>query len=222
MKSVLMSIKPKYCELIANGKKTIEVRKNRPKLETPFKCYIYCTTSSYKGKYLHTSNKRGRLLFWENPNDTNITVQPENYNYMAYTCRGKVIGEFACNHITKIEVLSGGLWTGGAPNGDCVSVVERSALSPLEKKEYANGKEIVYGWHISDLKIYDEPKELSEFNKPCDFNYDCFLCDRAVYDKKVITDISGKITKVNNKFIACDDVITRPPQSWCYVEELRE
>ena len=27
MKSALISIKPKYCELIANGKKTIEVNK---------------------------------------------------------------------------------------------------------------------------------------------------------------------------------------------------
>ena len=43
MKSVLISIKPKWCELIANGKKTVEVRKSRPKIETPFKCYIYCT-----------------------------------------------------------------------------------------------------------------------------------------------------------------------------------
>lgn len=43
MKSVLISIKPQYCELIASGKKTVEVRKRRPKLQTPFKCYIYCT-----------------------------------------------------------------------------------------------------------------------------------------------------------------------------------
>lgn len=41
--SVMMSIKPKYCELIAAVKKTIEVRKTKPKLKTPFKCYIYCT-----------------------------------------------------------------------------------------------------------------------------------------------------------------------------------
>lgn len=40
---VLLPIKPKWCELIASGKKTIEVRKTRPKIETPFKCYIYCT-----------------------------------------------------------------------------------------------------------------------------------------------------------------------------------
>ena len=42
-KSVLISIRPKWCEKIVNGEKTIEVRKTRPKLQTPFKCYIYCT-----------------------------------------------------------------------------------------------------------------------------------------------------------------------------------
>ena len=36
MKAVLMSIKPKWCEKIFSGEKTIEVRKTAPK-ETPFK-----------------------------------------------------------------------------------------------------------------------------------------------------------------------------------------
>lgn len=42
-KAVLISIRPKWCERIASGEKTIEVQKTRPKLETPFKCYIYET-----------------------------------------------------------------------------------------------------------------------------------------------------------------------------------
>ena len=42
-KAVLISIRPEWCDLIMRGKKTIEVRKTRPKLETPFKVYIYCT-----------------------------------------------------------------------------------------------------------------------------------------------------------------------------------
>ena len=41
MKSVFLSIQPKWCELIESGRKTIEVRKTKPKIETPFKCYIY-------------------------------------------------------------------------------------------------------------------------------------------------------------------------------------
>ena len=43
MKAVLISIKPNWCKLIWSGMKTVEVRKTRPKLETPFKVYIYCT-----------------------------------------------------------------------------------------------------------------------------------------------------------------------------------
>lgn len=43
MKSVLISIRPEWCGKIASGEKTVEVRKTRPKLDMPFKCYIYCT-----------------------------------------------------------------------------------------------------------------------------------------------------------------------------------
>ena len=42
-KAVLISIRPEWVEKIANEWKTIEVRKTKPYLETPFKCYIYCT-----------------------------------------------------------------------------------------------------------------------------------------------------------------------------------
>ena len=51
-KAVMLSIRPKWCEKIASGKKTIEVRKTRPKLETPFKCYIYCTLPKYPHKVI--------------------------------------------------------------------------------------------------------------------------------------------------------------------------
>lgn len=191
MKSVLMSIAPKWCEPIANGKKTIEIRKTKPKLEAPFKCYIYCTklTNLPLKEYVEIHSKTGGSV--------------DNWS-------GKVIGEFVCDSILSNCEMA---------NADIAEQQGKVKREDLFK--YANGKKL-YGWHISDLKIYDEPKELSEFNKSCDFNYDCFLCDRAVYDKKVITDISGKITKVNNKFIACDDVKTRPPHSWCYVESVIE
>lgn len=47
-KAVLISIRPEWCEKIVNGRKTIEVRKTRPKMDTPFKCYIYCTKPEEK------------------------------------------------------------------------------------------------------------------------------------------------------------------------------
>lgn len=80
MKAVMLSIKPKYCELIANGKKTIEVRKTRPKIETPFKCYIYMTKSNLVG------------------------------DRKAYKDRlaGKVIGEFVCDCIIPISITYSG------------------------------------------------------------------------------------------------------------------
>lgn len=55
MKSVLISIHPKWCEKIANGEKTIEVRKTKPKLDTPFKCYIYCTKGVADANNRHLS-----------------------------------------------------------------------------------------------------------------------------------------------------------------------
>ena len=73
MKAVLMSIRPQWCELIASGKKTIEVRKTRPKLETPFKVYIYCTKTGF--------------------------VPGEKYGFKAWASMGKVMGEFICDGI---------------------------------------------------------------------------------------------------------------------------
>ena len=81
MKSVLISTKPKWCELIANGKKTVEVRKTKPKLNVPFKCYIYCTDA------------KGQAFF----------TKGENGNYAPTRMgNGKVIGEFICDRIVDI------------------------------------------------------------------------------------------------------------------------
>ena len=113
---------------------------------------IFCTKESYKGKYLHTSEQHGKLLFWHNPNDTIITVQPEEYDYTAYTCGGKVIGEFVCDYILSHCEMA---------NADLAE--QQSCVRREDIYRYSGGKE-VFGWHISDLVIYDKPKQLSEFN----------------------------------------------------------
>ena len=95
-KSVLLSIKPKYCELIASGKKTIEVRKTRPKIDTPFKCYIYCT----KGELLTRSNYNGKIYVASSPKYQKALERNENI-----TLSGKVIGEFVCDKIDEIRVI---------------------------------------------------------------------------------------------------------------------
>ena len=166
MKAVLISIHPRHCENIASGKKTVEVRKSMPKLEAPFKCYIYQT----KGM---TDN--------------------EKYGFKTWARRGRVIGEFVCNEIWKINV---DLRTARRTLKDaCLTAKELDAY---------RGYGDAYGWHISDLKIYDKPRELSEFRKPCDRFLDCFLCRRYKRDE----------------FGGCDSKIRRPPQSWMYVEEI--
>lgn len=166
MKSVLISIQPKWCELIASGKKTIEVRKSRPRLETPFKVYIYCTQGKFKDLG---------------------AIGDEMYRK-----RMKVIGEFVCSNIgtsSWIKTPDHPLWKDGYDEECC--------LTNKELYEYSKGN-VFYEWCISDLVIYDKPKELSEF---CSYN-----C--SVY-------VEGGYPMPTHE-------IKRPPQSWYYVERLIE
>lgn len=160
MKAVLISIRPKWCEKIASGEKKIEVRKSRPKLQTPFKCYIYCTLPRY-------------------PHEDFIET---DYPKPQFYGGGKVIGEFTCNRVTNLFSNSR-FWL---DEDDIL----HTCLSAAEMRKYANGANGLYGWHISNLKIYDKPRELREF-----------------------TGLR------QTKFGAEPVPITRAPQSWCYVEE---
>ena len=161
-KAIMLSIRPKWVEKIASGEKTIEVRKTRPNLATPFKAYIYCSQGN------DARRLRGS---W-----------------------GKVIGEFTCDRIYKIDKDStdflfkaGGLsvYKQAAEEkcGLCVAMTDDELHGYLG---HCQG----YGWHISDLLIYDQPRELSEFTGLRTFKG------------------GFELRKID-----------RPPQSWCYVEE---
>lgn len=148
MKEVLISIKPKWCELIANGKKTIEVRKTRPKIETPFKCYIYCTFDDIVAS--------PKTTLWR------------DYKYWTkYIARGKVIGEFICDAIYKIDRDCTNFFYEREHDIFYMDYAE-SQLNLCACIPYCNlkkylGHKVGYGLHISELKIYDEPKDLSDF-----------------------------------------------------------
>lgn len=184
----LISINPKWCELIASGKKTIEVRKTRPKIETPFKCYIYCTHDNRKNAlHLYVNSGYGRKEFgvtgnWRSGKDV-VDVNPHlpAYRYNAYLAEGKVIGEFVCDDIFPIRVFEN-----GSIQDYLFKNMGRSCVPYDDISEYIGNENTGYGWHISELVIYDEPRKLSEF---------------CVANKR--------------------KPLTRPPQSWCYVEELR-
>ena len=111
--------------------------------------------------------------------------------------RGKVIGEFICNNASELDYVY--YWNNGYEFATC--------LTYRQVADYGKGKTL-YGWHISDLKIYDKPRELSEFSRPCSYRGLCFSCKRASFKK------DGNLL--------CNTKITRPPQSWMYVEDLGE
>ena len=133
MKAVLISIQPQWCELIASGRKTIEVRKTRPKIETPFKCYIYMTAT------------KERCRLWEY-----ITAY-QNSKGDILNGSQKVIGEFVCDEIIEDK------------RGENTDVFSKFALLSLDEQKKYGANKPLYGWHISDLKIYDKSKELGEF-----------------------------------------------------------
>lgn len=191
--SVMISINPKWCLLIANGQKVIEVRKNKPKLQTPFKCFIYCTEGEALA-YPHLNNRYFHLMRTNNgsPYGKQMTVEEREMSDSLYANK-KVIGEFICDYVYH------GL-SYDSPN---------TCVSAEELKQYASGKPL-YGWHISDLKIYDEPKELSEFHRECE-EPECGDCPYLHFEN---TPDSYEGWCIYNKKIP----ITRPPQSWCYVE----
>lgn len=173
-KAVLISIRPEWCQKIASGEKTIEVRKNRPKLAPPFKCYIYCTRDKH-------------LTFMQNQTGANLIACMDAETAIpvgGFMGNGKIIGEFMCKGFIP---FSNGrpCFVAGTPEE-----IERMAcLTRKEIWEYApQGNPI--GWRITDLVIYDAPRELSEF--------------------------TGLRTEENGFELR---TLERPPQSWCYVEE---
>lgn len=198
MKSVLISIQPKWCELIASGKKTVEVRKTRPKLETPFKVYIYCTKNKEKLiEVIHDGDDMGDFIHRGKPNF--IKTYTKDWSVYGAFKGGKVIGEFVCDRIVQFE---NSLFDEVLPE-----TVARSCVPMYDLLVYLGKQDFGYGWHISNLVIYDKPRELSEFKRDCDGN--CQTCKNAVWRTN---------GWAYEPYIADCKPITRPPQSWCYVE----
>lgn len=170
-KAVMLSIRPQWCDKIIGGEKAIEIRKTRPKMETPFKCYIYCTQS---GVALGAWGKHG-----------------------------KVIGEFTCDRIDRL-----------APANEPYGIYDidddyvlQTCLENGALWDYGHGTPL-YGWHISDLRIYDEARELSEFRRACPNSWYCESC---------------AMHRENNGTCGNESLqIKRAPQSWCYVEVMED
>lgn len=131
MKAVMLSLRPQWCEKIFNGSKSIEVRKSRPFIPTPFKVYVYQTK--------HNGGKA-------------IVSEVLNSVYGG----GKVIGSFVCDRIREIIPLGLRGFKLGA------EWLKEMCLSKEQLDEYG-GLKTLYSWHITEPKLFDKPRELTEF-----------------------------------------------------------
>ncbi len=180
MKSILISIKPKYVSKILNGEKTLEVRLTAPKCKLPIDVYIYCTKD------------KERL----------VDLRDDNF-YLGGSERlnGKVVAKFTLNKVKKYC------------KNDTIrtSIVNQTCLSIKELWSYANDK-YVYFWHISNLVIFDKPRELKEF-KQIKIYKDCFDCPLFGTRCDKMEHI-----KVHKGGCYVPQNITSAPQSWMYIE----
>ena len=200
-KAVLISIRPKWCEKIVNGDKTIEVRKTRPKIDTPFKCYIYCTIG---GQDLNIPISQERIMrdYLETGSMKSLNCPLGN---------GKVIGEFTCDQIIDA-------WWDYVPDaitrevaGGNLEALDGTGMTDEELFSYVGDsmRGHCYGWHIINLKIYDTPKELIEFHTWGK----CKSCSKSGYESTAC---------IYDENCMIPAAITKAPQSWCYVQEVRD
>lgn len=195
-RAVLISIRPEWVEKIANEIKTVEVRRTKPHLDTPFKCYIYCTNTKpflvwgdvFRGDWC---TEFTRLSGYGRVEADSIW---DVFN-------GHVAGEFTCDRVEAIKAVTEPY---GIYDVDD-DFVKQTGLVDGALWDYGKGATL-YGWHISKLEIYDTPKVLSKFRRICDKGCRCEGCARYWGN--------GGNCGINSLRIK------RPPQSWCYVEEL--
>ena len=205
MRKVLASLKPYYYYLVGEGIKKIEVRKDMPK----------------------ASDWDNEVLFYMSKDEKSFAKIPKEFQEKYRKHFGKVGMQFICNKVDEYNFHNGltEFNSMGLPSRIYGSYLifaddyKSMCLSYDEVKNYGKGKTL-YGWHISDLKIYDKPRELSEFNAVCKYINE----DKSCHFRKVMCPYQqfdyNEDGSIN--IVECSRVITRPPQSWMYVEDLGE
>ena len=147
-------------------------------------------TVEVRKNYPKAENWDKSVKIYCSKNKKSFAKIPKEYQPLMQKFLGKVIGEFTCSNISKGTLQLG------------------SYLSLREISKYAGGK-MIYGWCISDLVIYDEPKEILSFSYLCKED-----CDTCKYNK--LNPWANPIEPV----MMCQRTVTKAPQSWCYVEEI--
>lgn len=203
MKSVLRSIKPYYLYLIITGRKTVELGKDFPiSPEWDRKVELYCSKDKKSFKRIPEADREWMRKYL-----------------------GKVACRFVCD---KDESRWFYMDTDGTPISNIKSDYEQASclkrkeiidyiLRPNKKRNAEKGTNWVHGWHVSDLKIYDTPKELGEFfiKGECE-NFDFCPCCSNFHKGRGWLD--GSTCDEDDCITYGIKPITRPPQSWQYTE----
>lgn len=200
-KAVLISIQPKWCELIVSGKKNVEVRKSAPKLEPPFKVYIYCS----KGKDRLLDIIRDGDDVWGHVHQGKPVFIKTPESSFRFGNSGKVIAEFTCYRVIPFLMIDGEPLVLQSISG------LRTCLTKEEAAKYI-GNQKGYIWQISGLKVYDKPKDLCEFYKVGTLNASDW--EYQLYDG------GGDPSRRSYASYLFTRAIRKPPQSWCYVERI--
>ena len=121
-----------------------------------------------------------------------------------YGSNGKVIGEFVCDEIVDFLVFEN-----KAVHNWSLFDLAQSCLTYEQIGDYIGANKTGYAWHISNLKIYDTPKELREFTTPCPSQFAKSLdCSKGYKHCKYF--VEDRVP-----FECTKEGLTRPPQSWC-------
>ena len=209
MKAIMISIRPEWVAKILNGEKVLEVRRGSALYKAintlidkqgVAPMLVDCT----KGK-----DKKDSLVY--------VKHDLFDDSVEEFVFNGRVVARFNAT-AEEIKQRIGVFWVwGGHPyyteNVSEENLLKRSCLSATKLEKYLQGK-IGTAIHINDLKVFDRPKLLTEFNRvkwdKCgvkDKNglYQCHKCPYAIH--------------YGHGFGDCGyDKPLKAPQSWCYVE----
>ena len=119
---------------------------------------------------------------------------------------GKIACSFKCNERLDSFLNNNDGW-----------FIERGCLTQEEIDKYQGDNAVLCGWNISELKVYNEPRELSEYCHPCPKGFN------DVSNYRCWREWGNRLSqcKYNDmKNSKCKNQVVLPPQSWFYVEEI--
>ncbi len=173
MKSILISIKPRFVAKILNGEKNIEIRKSYPKCELPIDVYIYCTKDSKEELTLDENTSKWFVFIGKY---RKCTLSNLNHRYIP-KFNGKVVAKFTLNKVEEILpfiVRETKLGFAYELTEEKIINCQRAQLTYDEYNHYLKGK-VGYAWHISNLEIFDRPLPLQPYfdldRAPQSFSY---------------------------------------------------